>query len=135
MSATAVDAPASAPAANETEATRRRRPSGVAVGVALIAALVLVRIFVAEPFRIPSQSMEPTLRPGDQALVSKLSGHEPERGQLVAFHSPRGGQTRATARPMMRSVGTAPKSRESSEFARLSPITNTVPGRTFTGPK
>src|SRR5690349_14690000 len=46
-----------------------------------------------------------------------------------------GGHTRATARPMMRSVRIAPKSRESSELARLSPITKTVPGRTRTGPK
>jgi signal peptidase I len=92
MSATTAGAPPAALAADEPEATnRRRRPSGVAVGVCLIAALLLVRIFVAEPFRIPSQSMEPTLRPGDQALVSKVSGHTPKRGDLVAFHSPRGG--------------------------------------------
>jgi signal peptidase I len=94
MSTATAAAPPGARAAETSEATgtRRRRPSGVAVGVALIALLVLVRIFVAEPFRIPSQSMEPTLRPGDQALVSKLSGHTPKRGQLVAFHSPRGGE-------------------------------------------
>jgi len=92
MSSTTVDAPERASTADETEATRRRRPSAVVVGVVLIAALVLIRIFVAEPFRIPSQSMEPTLRPGDQALVSKVSGHNPRRGQLVAFHSPRGGE-------------------------------------------
>jgi signal peptidase I len=67
------------------------RPSGIVVGLALIVALVLVRTFVAEPFRIPSQSMEPTLAPGDQALVDKLSGHSPHRGELVAFHAPRGG--------------------------------------------
>jgi signal peptidase I len=92
MSATVAGA---APAADETqqpEATsRRRRPSGVAVGIALIAVLLLVRIFVAEPFRIPSESMEPTLAPGDQALVVKRTGHTPKRGELVAFHSPRGG--------------------------------------------
>jgi signal peptidase I len=92
MSATTAGAPPAARAAEEPEATtRRRRPSGIAVGVCLIAALVLIRIFVAEPFRIPSQSMEPTLRPGDQALVFKRSGHAPKRGQLVAFHAPRGG--------------------------------------------
>ena len=92
MSATTADAPASASTAGQAEATRRRRPSGVAVGFALIAALVLVRIFVAEPFRIPSQSMEPTLRPGDQTLVNKLSGDAPDRGDLVAFHAPRTGE-------------------------------------------
>lgn len=92
MSATAMEAPAGASIADKPKATaRRRRPSGVAVGIALIVALVVVRIFVAEPFRIPTESMEPTLRPGDQALVDKLSGHAPTRGQLVAFHSPRSG--------------------------------------------
>jgi signal peptidase I len=93
MSATTAGAPPAARVAEKPEATqRRRRPSGVAVGVALLAALVLVRIFVAEPFRIPSESMEPTLRPGDQALVVKREGHSPKRGELVAFHSPRGGE-------------------------------------------
>ena len=92
MSATTVEAPPGASTDNKRNATtRRRRPSGVAVGIGLIVALVVVRIFVAEPFRIPSESMEPTLKPGDQALVDKLSGHSPKRGQLVAFHSPRNG--------------------------------------------
>ena len=89
MSAAVAAAPAASAAPEAT--SRRRRPSGVAVGIALIVALVVVRIFVAEPFRIPSESMEPTLRPGDQALVDKLDGHHPKRGQLVAFHSPRNG--------------------------------------------
>jgi len=93
MSATAAGASPAERVAEKPEATtRRRRPSGVAVGVALIAVLVLVRIFVAEPFRIPSESMEPTLKPGDQALVVKRAGHTPRRGELVAFHSPRGGE-------------------------------------------
>jgi signal peptidase I len=86
----------SAPAATadmaSVETSRRRRPSGVTVGIALIALLLLVRIFVAEPFRIPSASMAPTLKPGDQELVTKLGGHSPKRGQLVAFHSPRNGE-------------------------------------------
>ena len=61
------------------------------VGAALLVTLVLVRIFVAEPFRIPSESMVPTLKPGDQALVNKLAG-EPHRGDLIAFHAPRTGE-------------------------------------------
>ena len=54
--------------------------------------IVVVKIFVAEPFRIPSQSMEPTLRPGDQTLVWKLGAKAPHRGDLVAFHAPRTGE-------------------------------------------
>ena len=69
----------------------RRRPPALAVFVALIALLVVVKSFVAEPFRIPSQSMEPTLRPGDQALVDKLGGRSPRFGQLIAFRAPRTG--------------------------------------------
>jgi signal peptidase I len=91
----ASDAPAveEAAGASASSATRRRRrPSGLAVGFALIALLVLVRIFVAEPFRIPTESMSPTLRPGDQALVEKPGAKSPERGQLVAFHSPQNGE-------------------------------------------
>ena len=91
----ASDAPAedSAGASPSGAAPRpRRRPSLVTVGIALIALIVVVKIFVAEPFRIPSQSMEPTLRPGDQALVDKIAGKPPHRGDLVAFHAPRTGE-------------------------------------------
>jgi signal peptidase I len=58
-----------------------------------IAGLVLVRAFAAEPFAIPSQSMEPTLRPGDQVVVEKLSYRlgAPHRGELAAFSIPGGG--------------------------------------------
>ena len=86
MNAATAEAPAPPPAAK-----RRRRPSGVAVGVALIVAIVVLKVFVAEPFRIPSESMEPTLQPGDQALVYKLAGKPPHRGDLVVFHAPKTG--------------------------------------------
>jgi signal peptidase I len=90
-SAAADPAPAADPAAG---ARSRRRPSGVTVGIALIVLLLVVRIFVAEPFKIPSQSMEPTLVPGDQTLVDKLfyDKSAPHRGDLVAFHAPRTGE-------------------------------------------
>ena len=58
----------------------------------MVVLLVVVKVFVVEPFRIPSQSMAPTLRPGDQTLVNKLSGKTPHRGDLVAFHAPRTGE-------------------------------------------
>jgi signal peptidase I len=88
----AQDPPADSHADPPSPPHKRRRPSAIAVGVALIALIVVVKVFVAEPFLIPSESMEPTLRPGDQALVDKLAGKSPRFGQLVAFHAPRTGE-------------------------------------------
>src|SRR5436309_3003694 len=50
--------------------------------------LYLVNAFVAQPFLIPSGSMEETLRIGDRVLVYKLAyrfGEEPKRGDIVVF--------------------------------------------------
>ncbi|MEU0058888.1 signal peptidase I, partial [Streptomyces sp. NPDC006334] len=44
--------------------------------------------FVAQPFQIPSRSMETGLRIGDRVLVNKLAyrfGAEPRRGDVVVF--------------------------------------------------
>jgi len=68
-----------------------------------VAALVLgLRSFVFEPFRIPSDSMMPTLEEGDFLVVNKfayglrlpvlnskfLDVGEPQRGDVVVFHYP-----------------------------------------------
>lgn len=57
--------------------------------LALAIALV-VRIFIAEPRFIPSNSMEPTLAIGDRVLVEKLSYwlEQPHRGDIVVFNPP-----------------------------------------------
>jgi signal peptidase I len=73
---------------------RRSRAGLLAAGVLLLVlAAVLVRAYVAEPFAIPSESMAPTLRPGDHVLVEKLSSRfgSPRRGDLVVFRAPDGG--------------------------------------------
>lgn len=68
----------------------------------VIAVVLLLRSFVAEPFRIPSGSMIPTLLVGDFILVNKfayglrdpvfhtrfLGNGSPERGDLVVFRWP-----------------------------------------------
>jgi signal peptidase I len=68
---------------------------------ALIIAL-FIRTFIAQPFKIPSASMEPTFKPGDRIFVSKfiygakipftnirLPGlREPRRGDIMVFRSP-----------------------------------------------
>jgi signal peptidase I len=64
-----------------------------------------VRHFVVEPFRIPSESMLPTLLVGDHLFVDKLAYgarlpgsdqhlpalHEPQRGEVVVFEAARRG--------------------------------------------
>jgi signal peptidase I len=60
----------------------------------VVLALVLARGLLAEPFRIDSGSMLPTLQAGDQVLVDKRAyrgGTLPRRGDLVVFHAPRTG--------------------------------------------
>jgi signal peptidase I len=61
----------------------------VIVVVALVAAL-LIKTFAVQAFSIPSQSMEPTLMPGDRVLVDKLaSDFSPVRtGDIVVFRRP-----------------------------------------------
>jgi signal peptidase I len=80
-----------------------------------IAFLVFltIRIFVFQPFTIPSDSEEPTLRIGDYLIVSKSSygwsrhsfpfslapfggrilGRQPRRGDVIVFKLPRDGHT------------------------------------------
>ena len=59
----------------------------VAIGLAL-----LIQAFLIKPYRIPSESMEPTLDVGQRVLVSRFNYHfsSPDRGDIVVFHPPRG---------------------------------------------
>ena len=69
----------------------------------VILAVLLIRSFLVEPFRIPSNSMMPTLLTGDFILVNKFSYGirlpvlnnkilemgEPSRGDVVVFRYPK----------------------------------------------
>ena len=68
----------------------------------VLLAVLLLRSFVGEPFRIPSSSMHPTLEPGDFILVNKYryglyppllrirlkQVQQPERGDVAVFFPP-----------------------------------------------
>jgi signal peptidase I len=66
----------------------------VALGVALAIQAVLVK-----PFRIPSESMVPTLEIGQRVLVDRVSPRfsDYERGDVVVFKPPEGADTGACA--------------------------------------
>lgn len=57
--------------------------------IALVVALV-VRVAIAEPRYIPSNSMDPTLHISDRLLVDKISyrWQAPHRGDIVVFNPP-----------------------------------------------
>ncbi|HDP69930.1 MAG TPA: signal peptidase I [Actinobacteria bacterium] len=58
------------------------------VAAFLIAAII--KIFIVQPFYIPSESMMPTLKPGDRLLVNKFiyRFNKPKPGDIVVFLSP-----------------------------------------------
>src|SRR5687768_8441902 len=69
----------------------------VIVVVALGLALGIQQ-FLVKPFRIPSESMEPTLAVGQRVLVDRVSPRfsDPERNDIVVFKPPKGADDDAT---------------------------------------
>lgn len=65
------------------------RDNAITVAVALLLAL-LIRIFVAEPRYIPSDSMAPTLQVGDRLVIEKVAYrlHDPQFRDIVIFQPP-----------------------------------------------
>ena len=61
----------------------------IILAVAFALVFGFVRPFVLEAFRIPSESMVPTLEVGDRVFVNKFIYRftEPERGDIVVFES------------------------------------------------
>ncbi len=92
-------APATAPATVRT-ALLPTVPDTVRSLLSMVVVALFVLTFVAQPFRIPSESMERTLLVGDFLLVNKqiyappglfrglLPYREPRREDVVVFHFP-----------------------------------------------
>ncbi len=58
----------------------------IAIGLAL-----LIQAFIVKPYRIPSGSMEPTLKINQRILANRLISH-PSLGDIVVFHPPAGAE-------------------------------------------
>jgi signal peptidase I len=65
------------------------KSNGITIAIALLISL-LIRVFIAEPRYIPSESMFPTLEIGDRLVVEKVSYRfdEVHRGDIVVFQPP-----------------------------------------------
>ena len=81
------------------ERQRKKRRAGftelcLTILIAFVLVFGFVRPFVLEAFRIPSESMVPTLEVGDRVFVNKFIYRftEPERGDVVVFESVNGGE-------------------------------------------
>ena len=87
------------PALTRSVASTKRQASGkgslmellAIIGVALALALT-IQAFIVKPFRIPSESMVPTLEISQRVLVDRVSYRfsEPHRGDVVVFKPPAG---------------------------------------------
>jgi len=79
----------------ELRAKRRKKKGGgltefvVTIIVAFVLVFGVVQPFIVQAFRIPSESMVPTLEIGDRLLANKFIYRftEPERGDIVVFDS------------------------------------------------
>lgn len=101
--------------------TARRSPGGTVARQALflvICALgisLFLKVFVVQFFRVPSGSMEPTLRIGDAIAVTRplTRGSPPHRGDIVVFRDPGGwlpaaGEAHSPVAEALRFVGMIP---------------------------
>jgi signal peptidase I len=73
-------------------ASQRLLRPGPIVLLLVVAALLATGTFLAEPMRVTSSSMTPTLRAGDHVLVDKSAYRHsgPARRDLVVFNAPPG---------------------------------------------
>ena len=87
-------------------ATKKRSTSGSLLELLLIVATALalalgIQAFLVKPYRIPSESMEPTLDVGQRVLVNRVGTHfsDPKIGAIVVFHPPKGADDNRCGRP------------------------------------
>src|SRR5919202_1951373 len=77
---------------------RAKNPLTETISIVVVAILLALGIqaFLVKPFRIPSESMVPTLAVGQRVLVDRVTprfGNDYERGDIVVFTPPAGADT------------------------------------------
>lgn len=80
-----------------TTTSKSRSSAGSLLELVLIVAVALglalaIQAFLVKPYRIPSESMVPTLAIGQRVLVNRIGNRfsDPDIGEVMVFHPPRG---------------------------------------------
>jgi signal peptidase I len=84
-------------------ATKASSAGGSLLEIVIIVAVALglalgIQAFLVKPYRIPSESMVPTLEIGQRVLVNRIGMRftDPDVGDVVVFHPPRGAEEENT---------------------------------------
>ncbi|MEA2322206.1 MAG: signal peptidase, partial [Solirubrobacteraceae bacterium] len=96
--------------------TKQKSAGGSLLELVVIVAVALglalgIQAFLVKPYRIPSESMVPTLQIGQRVLVNRI-GHrfsEPDIGDVVVFHPPTGSETDTCGDPNRDENGPCPR--------------------------
>lgn len=78
-------------------ATKQKSTGGSIIELVVIVAVALglalgIQAFLVKPYRIPSESMVPTLRVDQRVLVNRIGNNfsDPKVGEVMVFHPPSG---------------------------------------------
>lgn len=83
---------------------RRLRLSGVLQGIGITVGLLglvggfVLLAFLYRPYSVPTDSMRPTVQPGDIVLAQRVKGSEVGRGDIVVFNDPAWGTSNEVKR-------------------------------------
>jgi len=80
----------------------RRLVETIAIVAVALGLALGIQAFIVKPFRIPSESMVPTLEIGQRVLVDRLTqkfGADFDRGDVLVFTPPTGADTNTCAAP------------------------------------
>jgi signal peptidase I len=82
-----------------TKAKKKKSTSSSLLELVLIVATALalalgIQAFLVKPYRIPSESMTPTLQVGQRVLVNRIGTRfsDPKVGDILVFHPPKGSE-------------------------------------------
>src|ERR671920_480874 len=115
--------------------TKQRSAGGSLVELVVIVAVALglalgIQAFLVKPYRIPSESMVPTLEIGQRVLVNRIGTRfgDPEIGDVTVFHPPSGAEALGEQCGAGRPRQDAPCAQRTRERAEVNFIKRVVAG-------